>query len=74
VIRDRSRDIDRNQEVRLESGYMIGVISSDWSRAYDWSRVLRPELGIQLELCLPIEVGHTTGVASSDQSRDIPVL
>jgi hypothetical protein len=28
-MRDRSHDVNRNQEVQPESGYMTGVISSD---------------------------------------------
>jgi hypothetical protein len=34
---DRSRDGNRSREVRSELGYMIGIISSNWSQAYDWS-------------------------------------
>jgi hypothetical protein len=43
VMRDRSRDVDRNQDVRPESGYTIRVMSFDqsWeddqSHAYDRS-------------------------------------
>jgi hypothetical protein len=35
---DQSHDGNRSQEVRSESGYMIGIISSDRSRAYNQSR------------------------------------
>jgi hypothetical protein len=40
---DQSRDVGRNREVRLESGYTIGVMSSNQSRAYDQSHIFRPE-------------------------------
>jgi hypothetical protein len=35
---DRSHDVNRNQEVQPESGYMTGVISSDRNWAYIRSR------------------------------------
>jgi hypothetical protein len=44
VMHDQSRGVDwshdgnQSQEVRSESGYMIGIISSDRSRAYNQSR------------------------------------
>jgi hypothetical protein len=49
-------------------------MSSDRSWAYDQSRVFRPESGIRPESRLSTEVVHTTGVASSDRSGDIPAL
>jgi hypothetical protein len=60
--------------------YMTGVISSNRSRSYDQSRVLRLESGIRPESCLLTGFGQTTGVAPSyrsqayDQSRDILAL
>jgi hypothetical protein len=48
---------------------MIGVASSDWSRAYDQSRVFRLESGIRSESHPPTGVGHTIRVVSSDRSR-----
>jgi hypothetical protein len=73
--------------IRLEShlptavGFTTGVAPSDRSRAYDWSRVFRPELGIwpksrirpesylSTRVRHRTEVAHTTRVACSDQSR-----
>jgi hypothetical protein len=65
---------DWNRKVRLESGYTTRVISSDRSRAYFQSHVLRPESGIRSESCLPIGVGHMIGVTSFKRSREIPTL
>jgi hypothetical protein len=44
-------------------GNMTRVVSSDSSRAYDWSHVFRPESH------LPNGVAHMAGVASSVQSQ-----
>jgi hypothetical protein len=57
MMHDQSRDIDRSREVRPESGYTTGVISSDRSH------IFRSESGIQPESRLPTGVGHTTEVA-----------
>jgi hypothetical protein len=48
---------------------MTGVISFDWSRAYNRSRVFRSELGIRLKSHLSTRVGHMIGVGSSNRSQ-----
>jgi hypothetical protein len=54
--------IDWSRDARPESGDMIGVMTSTGIGKYIWSQ------DIQLESYLLIRVGHTTRVASSDQS------
>jgi hypothetical protein len=54
--------IDWSRDARPESGDMIGVMTSTGIGKYIWSQ------DIQLESYLLIGVGHTTRVASSNQS------
>jgi hypothetical protein len=60
---NRSRDVDRTQEVRPKSGYTTGVISSNRSRAYDRSRVFRPELGIRPKSHIRLESWYTNSIS-----------
>jgi hypothetical protein len=66
--------IDRSRDARLESGDTTGFVTSIGVEKCD------PSQDIRSESYLSTRVGHTTGVASSDQSRaydrshDIPTL